>query len=866
MSKYLFILLIVSFKSTIGENNLTYCTLPSICRFQKVNILIDASAIDKMLGKFKQGLRCEFSDENFSFNFNISQIRHNGYIADCLFKGDPLDGIAELRWPPQTSTPSILDASLNLTNLFDFISTFYASGFSLNLINLKRFAFQIFFDIDHMSWAMNINRVLCLNCKFKFEFATRLLNKTCDQFNETDKIQSIFQMFRIGYDDYYYLYRDYINFTIINGDFKDQLCPFVFNNSQIGTFQLIGLVDSFYKKNLLSFSNHTFPYLNSWIKQLELDKVQNIDLDLKFLNRDVFKNLETIYIFGSINKIDEGIFKTFKWLYLISFKTTYFRKIMHLNGIDWIRAINSNVTVNVSNSTAIWNNFKRLKFLNLDCFYYSQEEKMSTVFPDKDFCLYVEFPFKQLVLLIQLCGYQVFTMINTDFSCTYLWLIQYYSPYHDAYYIKYLQDLYEYRIDYPVSGDYLETLRRVYKESMYYSTVLRCNFTQMRLLCDKNQYSVRDIWGLYDYFILNKKLEIAFKVSSYVFSFLGIITNLIVIVTISHKKNIDLYNGCKQYDYLCYNSIFSLLMLVIQLFSWMSECFYPYEVFCPEIRKLVFIQVFKMVFKECFVTAFRFMWIFSYIAFALNRISLIGKDHGKLVQFMSDIGVKSYLAVCFLISCGLSVIKYFKYEINYDQPETSYPISNDHDLSSIHRTFISNDGVIIANSIFDILNYVVFELLIFVIDVYLVVRMRRILNERLRKSESLMAKNKLETMKKENEEAINKVIKMVIVNTAISVLFKLPVAFIPVVNVYAEFYYKDYLNQFDHPKFGAFYSFLLDSGFYDFFLGCSDLLFNLSLFLQLFIYRHFDKLFKIGLCRLISKNDYSKSNNSNRQF
>ena len=163
-------------------------------------------------------------------------------------------------------------------------------------------------------------------------------------------------------------------------------------------------------------------------------------------------------------------------------------------------------------------------------------------------------------------------------------------------------------------------------------------------------------------------------ISSYVFSFLGIVTNLIVIITILHKENKDLFKGFKQYNYLCYNSIFSMLILVIQLLSWMSECFYPYEAFCPEIRKLVFIQVFKMVFKECFVTAFRFMLNFSYVAFALNRISLIGKDHGKLVQFMSDVGVKTYLTVCFLISCGCSVVKYFKYEINFDKPETSYNI------------------------------------------------------------------------------------------------------------------------------------------------------------------------------------------------
>ena len=42
--------------------------------------------------------------------------------------------------------------------------------------------------------------------------------------------------------------------------------------------------------------------------------------------------------------------------------------------------------------------------------------------------------------------------------------------------------------------------------------------------------------------------------------------------------------------------------------------------------------------------------------------------------------------------------------------------------------------------------------------------------------------------KKENENAINKVIKMVIsLNSAISLLFRLPIAFTPIVNVVAEY-------------------------------------------------------------------------------
>ena len=714
---------------------------------------------------------------------------------------------------------------------------------------------------------MNINRVLCTNCEFSFVGLNQTMMKTCDHFSRLNvtEIYSIFQLFSIRIDpyDWYDFYKkDYINFTIINGDFHQPLCPLVLSDSHIMVFQLIGLVDSFYKRNVLSFSNHSYPYMVSRIKGLELDKVENINLNKQLLHPNVFYNLESIYIHGSINRIDEDIFEDLYWLKIISFKTNYFRKIMHSNGIKWIRAINSHVNVNVSNDTEILRHDSLVKHINMDCFYYSQEERLSSVFPDEDFCLYVDFPFNQLVLLIQICDDQAYYIITTNYSCTFLWLIQFYTTYYTFYFNKYNIEVLVYEIDFP-NRNYMDNLNRILQDWEFHTSMAKCNFTLMKSRCEKSGYPVRNIWGLYDYSILNKKLEIAFRISSYLFSFLGIFTNISVVVILLHKENKDIFKGFKHYDYLCYNSIFSMLILVIQLLSWLTECFYPYEAFCSEIRKLVAIQLFKMIFKECFITAFRFMWNFTYVAFALNRISLIGKDHGKLVKFMAEVGMKTYLAICLLLSCGFSAVKYFKYEINYGQSESSYPISNEHDLSSIHRTHISNDGVIIANSIFDILNYLVFEVIIFIIDIYLLVRLRQTLAEKMKKLETLTGKNdanKLETTKKENEDAINKVIKMVILNTAISLLFRLPIAFIPVVNVFAEFYYKNYLNQFNHPKFGEFYSFLLNSGFYDSIVYCSDLFFNFSLFIQLFIYVYFDKLFKNGFDRILSKNSTQVSN------
>ena len=153
-----------------------------------------------------------------------------------------------------------------------------------------------------------------------------------------------------------------------------------------------------------------------------------------------------------------------------------------------------------------------------------------------------------------------------------------------------------------------------------------------------------------------------------------------------------------------------MIILIIELLSWMTECFYSYEVFCSEIRKLVAIQFFKIIFKECFVTMFRFMCSFTYIAFALNLISLIGKDQGKIVTFISEVGIKKYIEVSLFISCLFSWIKYFKYDVNYIYPYLSFPISNEINIIGFFsNTF--NDFYYIYNSISDLVNYLVFVLI-----------------------------------------------------------------------------------------------------------------------------------------------------------
>ena len=131
-----------------------------------------------------------------------------------------------------------------------------------------------------------------------------------------------------------------------------------------------------------------------------------------------------------------------------------------------------------------------------------------------------------------------------------------------------------------------------------YKSMSKCDFQYRLSLCNKSTYHTENWWGRIDYIILNKKLQTAFKIGQYLLALFGIATNLLVVIIILHKKNKETFKDLNHYSYLWLNSVFNLLILIITIISWISECFYPFQVFCPEIHKAVFNQFFKIIFKE----------------------------------------------------------------------------------------------------------------------------------------------------------------------------------------------------------------------------------------------------------------------------
>jgi hypothetical protein len=171
----------------------------------------------------------------------------------------------------------------------------------------------------------------------------------------------------------------------------------------------------------------------------------------------------------------------------------------------------------------------------------------------------------------------------------------------------------------------------------------------------------------------------------------------------------------------------------------------------------------------------------------------------------------------------------------------------------ISKFEIPNRLYFIYNSISDLMNYVVFVIICIIVDVLMLVRLKRTLEEKLKWYDKETNAVKYEAKKKENENAIKKLIKMVVINTTIGVLVKLPSSFMSIVYMYAYFYYLDYMNQFISPLFGEFYSFLIDTGFFWLITDVYEFLFVFSISIQFFIYKRFDKNFQVGYNMLLLK-------------
>ena len=746
-------------------------------------------------------LICRLNDDS-RLQFNQSLITSNEKVKSCQIK--------ELIIRPKKENSLKLKSGLiDYKSLIEYTKSFNKNqevifelfnGFQVNL-----------FDEIKSDIILNDTAISFLYCTLDFYSGDKLL-KSCQDFQEatnSTNIRSIFQL----------LSKNYLKIEL--SETKNKICPLVFKDLEIYKLEIIG-ENTFYSKRLLTISPEKFQDLNVIITKIEID-IDNADLDFDFLHPSVFKNLKSIIIHSKMRKIDENLFHILKNVTHILIKLDYMRSLMHKNGIEWIRNINKDVNCDLNNSSQIreYSHQKRLKFIQHELEIKSKSLPLRVVFPDEDFCLYKDFPINQLVVMIVTPNNKTESeKPKIDIGCTYLWLTRSYKKLAKVYKNKELRFL---------------------LDSEEYKSISKCNFDERLKLCNSSNFKRRHITTVFEISQIMFIFEVILNISSYILSILGLVSNLLIIITISSKLNKTDFKEFKQYDYLRLNSICNCLILIIHITTWLNDCIYPFQVFCPIIRKTIFMQYFKIVVQDVLMTALRFMNSFTYIGFAFNRISLIGKDHNKLVKLMCEISIKKFTGLTIVISIGLSVIKFFEYDINPGIAIYSYPISYNY-ISSLNENK-PNIVFFILNFISDILNHLVLLLVNLVIDIGMILKLKQTLNERFEKFKEYSTIDQQNKKKTENQTVLDNAISMVILNTSLNLLLKLPTSSYSLIYLFYNIYrqYKvPYVSENRHLE-RFFKRFCIEGNFCEMILKLSDFLYLLSISLQFVFYKHYDK-------------------------
>lgn len=638
------------------------------------------------------------------------------------------------------STPNwpILNRSLSVFKIYDLLDLKY----TYNFINFKGFDIDSDIEVKN-SW---------LRFKMDFNlFKQNKLIKDCADFADSNSQGFIFRQTEV---------RDNNNDFWIKGVYfkqaraKKPICSLFFRNARIVSFYLQSVANSFYAKNMLTFANpvgNTTTALNSSILYLDVQNIYGVDIDSSFLNAQIFARIKGLSLFGHLNSIDHDVFKPFRDLRQIAFENVHLIRLIRKQGIRWIRNINSDLHQDPTNQTEIDLHadkiFTILLFPNREFWI----DKHNHYFDNEDFCLFVDYPFSQLVFVVPHSTENTLRYRNaTPFTCTELWLYQFYQQAGQIY---------------------------QYTNKLKSSNFEKCGFQERVRLCRTSKkfhlYAKKTPVSLTSFDVI-LFLEFVFIVLAPMVSLFGIVTNLMVIYVIFKRENKKTMQE-KHYVYMSIHCTTNLIVFATQVVNLVNECQYPYGFLCSSIQQAVAIQYVKIVFGEFFNSLFRLLSNFAYLGFSLCRLSKLGKHHGKFVVFINDVSIIKFMAVSVAISAGFSVFKALQYKINlFFIFDHVYPIPVFQIISDWqHRS--GYVAIFIINILYNVFNYFLFVFVHLVVDLVLTRKLLRVLGEKEEKMRVMKRTQKeIDETSKENEETKRRAILMVILNSTLNLLTKVP--------------------------------------------------------------------------------------------
>ena len=445
--------------------------------------------------------------------------------------------------------------------------------------------------------------------------------------------------------------------------YSKKTCPYVFKNNKLIGLKLGHITNSFIFKNQLEFIdiNQTsdFDLNNRDLFYLTIGAAYQ-DITLRLIDKYVFKHIKRLLVSGVIESIQTDLFAHFKSLKFFCLFLDNLDRFLHNSDNSWMKYLNNEVNVDLNNMNEV-DKYMRSSFKieitskskNTNGSKYSFQN--SYLYPDADFCLFKHFPHEHLVYPVFFSGDRI------QCTCTIMWLIQYYGMYGRR------SDLSTYLVQFYVMNDYFNHTILVCVDGQLNSRIKSCNFAKRLKDCNRSDFVIRKTNPITDeeIFFKIKWIEmIVFIFLQPIICFVGIITNLLSILTLKQHLNSKKEKDKKMYKHIFINSIFNLIYCILTLLKLINVCIFQISSFCSSLYVYESSQYFRIIIIYFFGNVIKLCCNVSYISFALSRFSLSINNENKFLNKFDKFSLKQFYFVTIVICTLLSIFKLFEYQKN----------------------------------------------------------------------------------------------------------------------------------------------------------------------------------------------------------
>jgi hypothetical protein len=391
----------------------------------------------------------------------------------------------------------------------------------------------------------------------------------------------------------------------------------------------------------------------------------------RILNKYIFKNVKYLIIYGICQEVQIDLFKYFHQLKLIQISPENFEGFLH-SGTKWINSLNSDLSVNMANGMEFKKNIYRI--ITLELVDTKDNLKRAYTFPDRDFCLFKNFPHSQMITPVIILGKS-----GLECTCSLIWLHQYWQRYHYQHTHNFEYNNNVYYNDPPF--EYLRSKEICLKNQNFSLLYQNCNFTQMSSKCfDSKSSSVRmSLEGYLNLFFLFKWLQYILEVFLRpILCLIGLIMNILTLKVIQNRKHSKHFKF-PMYKHIKYNALFNIFFCFIYSFSIMNICIFPKSSFCSSVLKSESSQYLKIYLIYFLGNTFRLCCNFSYISFCLSRcISTISTSESRLKTWNEKLNTKLFYSITFIFSLAFSIFKLFENRVNevYNNFDKNFPFNS----------------------------------------------------------------------------------------------------------------------------------------------------------------------------------------------